>query len=173
MLTDLNQRQDAQTRSADGKLRPQADGAERRSNGGGLTRSATMGRNIMMVAVLLANSVKQATKPVISITAAAGGTSARGWTWPPIHLASPDSCQTPQDGGQGSKIRLQHNQTRAKPSRAGGGGGSGSGALLVLSMRRRGTDFPTRPWVCLSQRACRVVARAVSRKCTCARVSFS
>lgn len=92
-----------------------------------------MGRNIMMVAVLLANSVKQATKPVISITAAAGGTSARGWTWPPIHLASPDSCQTPQDGGQGAKVGLQHNQTRAKTSKAGVGGGDWGGGQEVES----------------------------------------
>lgn len=34
MLTDLNQLQDAQTRSADGKLRPQTDGVEWCSNGG-------------------------------------------------------------------------------------------------------------------------------------------
>lgn len=74
----------------------------------------------MMVAVLLANSVKQATKPVISITAAAGGTSAKGWRWPPIQAASPDSCQTPQDGGQGSKIKRQHNQTRANQAEQAG-----------------------------------------------------
>lgn len=86
----------------------------------GLTSSAMTGRNMMMVAVLLANSVKQATKPVISITAAAGGTSAKGWRWPPIQAASPDSCQTPQDGGQGSKIKLQHNQTRPNQAEQAG-----------------------------------------------------
>lgn len=62
-----------------------------------LTSSAMIGKNMMMVAVLLANSVKQATKAVINITAAAGGTWAKGWRWPPIQEASPDSCQTPQD----------------------------------------------------------------------------
>lgn len=62
------------------------------------------GKNIIIVAVLLANSVKQATKAVINTTAAAGGTSAKGWRWPPIQEASPDSCQTPQDHGYGSKI---------------------------------------------------------------------
>lgn len=71
-----------------------------------------MGKNMMIVAVLLANSVKQATNAVISITAAAGGTSAKGWRWPPIQAARPDSCQTPQDRGKGSKITLQHNQTK-------------------------------------------------------------
>lgn len=60
------------------------------------------GRKIMIVAVLLANSVKQARKAVISITAAGGGTSAKGWRWPPIQEASPDSCQTPRDVGQRS-----------------------------------------------------------------------
>lgn len=84
----------------------------------GLTSSAMTGRNMIMVAVLLANSVKHATKPVISITAAAGGTSAKGWRWPPSQAASPDSCQTPQDGGQGSKIKLQHNPNKTEPSRA-------------------------------------------------------
>lgn len=48
---------------------------------------------MIMVAVLLANSVKQAKKAVIKITAAAGGTSAKGWRWPPIQEASPDSSQ--------------------------------------------------------------------------------
>lgn len=43
-----------------------------------LTSSAMTGKNMIIVAVLLANSVKHATKPVINITAAAGGTSARG-----------------------------------------------------------------------------------------------
>lgn len=77
-----------------------------------LTSSAMTGKNMMIVAVLLANSVKQATKAVINITAAAGGTWAKGWRWPPIQEASPDSCQTPQDWGQGSKITLQHNKTK-------------------------------------------------------------
>lgn len=62
-----------------------------------LTSSAMTGRNMIIVAVLLANSVKQARKAVISITAAAGGTSANGWRWPPIQEARPDSCQTPKD----------------------------------------------------------------------------
>ncbi|TNN73334.1 hypothetical protein EYF80_016497 [Liparis tanakae] len=48
--------------------------------------AAMTGKNMIMVAVLLANSVKQARKAVINITAAAGGTSANGWRWPPIHL---------------------------------------------------------------------------------------
>lgn len=39
-----------------------------------LTSSAMTGKNMIMVAVLLANSVKQARKAVINITAAAGGT---------------------------------------------------------------------------------------------------
>lgn len=75
---------------------------------------------MIIVAVLLANSVKQARKPVINITAAAGGTSAKGWRWPPIQEASPDSCQTPQDGGEGSKIKSQHNKVkqRREPNRA-------------------------------------------------------
>lgn len=48
----------------------------------------------MMVAVLLANSVKQAMKAVMSMTATAGGTWARGCKWFPIHIANPDSyCQ--------------------------------------------------------------------------------
>ena len=41
---------------------------------GALTSSAMTGRKMMMVAVLLANSVKQARKAVINMTAAAGGT---------------------------------------------------------------------------------------------------
>jgi len=49
------------------------------------------GRKMMMVAVLLANSVKQAMKAVMSITATAGGTWARGCKWFPIHTANPDS----------------------------------------------------------------------------------
>lgn len=75
---------------------------------------------MMIVAVLLANSVKQARKAVINITAAAGGTSAKGWRWPPIHEASPDSCQEPQDQGLGSEIKSQHNKAkwRMEPSRA-------------------------------------------------------
>ena len=78
------------------------------------------GKNMIIVAVLLANSVKQARKAVINITAAAGGTSAKGWRWPPIQEASPDSCQTPQDRGQRSEIRSQHNKAewRAEQNRA-------------------------------------------------------
>lgn len=75
------------------------------------------GKNMIIVAVLLANSVKQATNPVINITAAAGGTSARGWRWPPIQEASPDSCQTPQEWGYGSKIKLQHDKTKQHQTR--------------------------------------------------------
>jgi hypothetical protein len=37
------------------------------------------GRNMIMVAVLLANSVKQARKAVMNMTATAGGTWAIGW----------------------------------------------------------------------------------------------
>lgn len=59
------------------------------------------GRNIIMVAVLLANSVNVARNAVISITAAAGGTSAKGWRWPPIQEARPDSCQRTQERGGG------------------------------------------------------------------------
>lgn len=51
---------------------------------------------MIIVAVLLANSVKQARKAVINITATAGGTSARGWRWPPIQDARPDSCRMPK-----------------------------------------------------------------------------
>lgn len=64
-----------------------------------LTSSAMTGKNMIIVAVLLANSVKLARKAVINITAAGGGTWAKGWRWPPIQAASPDSCQTPQDRG--------------------------------------------------------------------------
>lgn len=75
---------------------------------------------MITVAVLLANSVKQATKPVINITAAAGGTSAKGWRWPPIQEASPDSCQTPQGWvvkGERSNYNIIK-QSRAKQGRA-------------------------------------------------------
>lgn len=47
----------------------------------------------MMVAVLLANSVKQAIKAVIRATATGGGTLASGCKCPPIHTARPDACQ--------------------------------------------------------------------------------
>lgn len=58
------------------------------------TSSAMTGRKMIMVAVLLANSVKQAMKAVMSMTATAGGTWARGCKWFPIHTANPDSyCQ--------------------------------------------------------------------------------
>lgn len=67
---------------------------------------------MIIVAVLLANSVKLARKAVINITAAGGGTSAKGWRWPPIQVASPDSCQMPQDGGYGSEIKSQHNKAK-------------------------------------------------------------
>lgn len=49
------------------------------------------GRKMMMVAVLLANSVKQAMKAVMKMTATGGGTCARGCKWLPIHTANPDS----------------------------------------------------------------------------------
>lgn len=78
----------------------------------------------MIVAVLLANSVKQARNAVISITAAAGGTSAKGWRWPPIQAARPDSCwctkiwvrgQTSglkiRDLGQWSKIWVRYQRS--------------------------------------------------------------
>lgn len=71
-----------------------------------LTSSAMTGKKMIIVAVLLANSVKPARKAVISITAAAGGTSAKGWRWPPIQEASPDSCQMPQDRGQGVRDQI-------------------------------------------------------------------
>lgn len=77
------------------------------------------GRNMIIVAVLLANSVKQAKKPVINITAAAGGTSAKGWRWPPIQEASPDSCQTPHDRGCGSEIMAQHNKAKQREEPSG------------------------------------------------------
>lgn len=55
------------------------------------TSSAMTGRKMMMVAVLLAISVKQAMKAVMRITATGGGTCARGCKWLPIHTANPDS----------------------------------------------------------------------------------
>lgn len=55
------------------------------------TSSAMTGRKMMMVAVLLANSVKQAMKAVMKMTATGGGTCARGCKWLPIHTANPDS----------------------------------------------------------------------------------
>ena len=66
----------------------------------------------MMVAVLLANSVKQATNAVSNMAAAAGGTSARGWRWPPIHEARPDSWE--------KTIRLRSKVKGHPPSSARG-----------------------------------------------------
>lgn len=57
-----------------------------------LTSSASTGRKMMIVAVLLANSVKKAMTTVMSSTARAGGTFSRGCSCPPIHADSPDSC---------------------------------------------------------------------------------
>lgn len=63
-----------------------------------LTSSAMTGRKMIMVAVLLANSVKQAIKAVMRITATGGGTVANGCKRPPIHTARPDSCQRNTEG---------------------------------------------------------------------------
>lgn len=57
-----------------------------------LTSSARIGRKIIIVAVLLANSVNKAITIVISTTATAGGTLSRGCRWPPIQTDKPDSC---------------------------------------------------------------------------------
>lgn len=59
----------------------------------GLTNSARTGRKMMMVAVLLANSVKKAMTEVMSITASKGGRASKGCSCPPIHVDSPDSCR--------------------------------------------------------------------------------
>lgn len=59
---------------------------------GTLTSSARTGRKMIMVAVLLANSVKKAMTTVMSRTASTGGTCSRGCSCPPIHADSPDSC---------------------------------------------------------------------------------
>lgn len=94
-----------------------------------LTSSARTGRKMMIVAVLLANSVKKATTTVISSTASTGGTFSRGCSCPPIHADSPDSCRgrkqehlftpsllppaTPEPGprGRGSGLAKSDNYT--------------------------------------------------------------
>lgn len=78
-----------------------------------LTSSARTGRKMMIVAVLLANSVKKAMTTVMSSTARAGGTFSRGCSCPPIHADSPDSCR-----GRGASV---HTPARPQPPSPGAG----------------------------------------------------
>ena len=84
-----------------------------------LTSSARTGRKMMIVAVLLANSVKKATTTVMSSTASTGGTFSRGCSCPPIHADSPDSC-----GGRKQEHLLIPSPPPAATPKPGPGGSS-------------------------------------------------
>lgn len=70
------------------------------------------GKKMMMVAVLLANSVKKMTTKVMVKTASVGDTFSRGCSWSLIHNDSPDCCK----GGRGTEGRAPlHTQPTPVP----------------------------------------------------------
>lgn len=60
----------------------------------GLTIEARMGRKRVVVATLLAHSVKAATRRHMMKAMAGGGMLSRGVSWAPNHVDRPDSCKT-------------------------------------------------------------------------------
>lgn len=102
-----------------------------------LTSSASTGRKMMMVAVLLANSVKKAMTTVMSIAASRGGTCSRGCNCPPIHADSPDSCGQMYIWLQSTQYHTSQAATRARST--------GPGDLMIYLIRMLSLCFHLGP----------------------------